>query len=99
MIESKEQNIEPKTDRREDSIRRTRVRAGKRTYFFEVRATRQGDYFITITEDKRNAEGEGKQPFDRHKIFLYKEDFDKFRTTFVETLDYVRSLDSTDETK
>lgn len=99
MTASKDLNNEPRTDRPDDSIRRTRVRAGKRTYFFEVRVTRQGDYFITITEDKRNDEGEGRQPFDRHKIFLYKEDFDKFRTMFIETLDYVESLDSADKSE
>ncbi len=56
------------------------VRAGKRTYFFDVRATRQNDYYLTITESKKKfMPGSGDKPFyEKHKIFLYKEDFEKF---------------------
>jgi hypothetical protein len=54
------------------------VRAGKRTYFFDVKATRKDDYYLTITESKKRLGKEGKVFYEKHKIFLYKEDFDKF---------------------
>lgn len=54
------------------------VRAGKRTYFFDVKATRKEDYYLTITESKKRLGKEGKIFYEKHKIFLYKEDFDKF---------------------
>jgi len=65
------------------------VRAGKRrTYFFDVRETRGKDYFITITESKRRFNDEG---YDRHKLFIYKEDFNKFLEALSETVDYVKT--------
>jgi hypothetical protein len=54
------------------------VRAGKRTYFFDVKATRKDDYYLTITESKKRLGKEGKVFYEKHKIFLYKEDFEKF---------------------
>lgn len=54
------------------------VRAGKRTYFFDVKATRKEDFYLTITESKKRLGKEGKVFYEKHKIFLYKEDFDKF---------------------
>jgi hypothetical protein len=54
------------------------VRAGKRTYFFDVKATRKDDYYLTITESKKRLGNEGKIFYEKHKIFLYKEDFEKF---------------------
>ena len=54
------------------------VRAGKRTYFFDVKTTKGNDYYLTITESKRKVEKDGHFAYDKHKIFLYKEDFDKF---------------------
>jgi len=54
------------------------VRAGKRTYFFDVKATRTDDYYLTITESKKRIGKEGKVFYEKHKIFLYKEDFEKF---------------------
>jgi len=54
------------------------VRAGKRTYFFDVKATRKDDYYLTITESKKRLGKEGKVFYEKHKVFLYKEDFDKF---------------------
>jgi hypothetical protein len=53
------------------------VRAGKRTYFFDVKATRKEDYYLTITESKKRLGKEGKIFYEKHKIFLYKEDFEK----------------------
>ena len=67
------------------------VKAGRRTYFFDVRATRGDDYFLTITESRKMQNPDGSFSYDRHKIFLYKEDFDKFVHGLSETLDYIRS--------
>jgi hypothetical protein len=68
------------------------VRAGKRTYFFDVKATRAGDYYLTITESKRRFNNnQGKYYYEKHKVFLYKEDFEKFKkglensVTFIQT--------------
>ena len=66
------------------------VRAGKRTYFFDVKATKGAkDYFLTITESKRRNNPDGSFVYDKHKIFLYKEDFDKFRQGLDEVIDYI----------
>jgi len=65
-----------------------KVRAGKRTYFFDVKATKGDDYYITITESKKRYEDGG---YLKHKIFLYKEDFNKFSEAFTVTVDYVKS--------
>ncbi|MCZ6776772.1 MAG: DUF3276 family protein [Ignavibacteria bacterium] len=71
-----------------DEIFTKRVRAGKRTYFFDVKATKsQKDFYITITESKRIGEDE----YEKHKIFLYKEDFDKFKEALAETVEHVQS--------
>lgn len=67
------------------------VRAGKRTYFFDVKSTRGGrDFYLTITESKRRQERDGSFSFDKHKIFLYKEDFDKFIGGLEEVVAYIR---------
>jgi hypothetical protein len=66
----------------------TKIRAGKRTYFFDVKETRSSDYYITITESKRRFSGEG---YDKHKIFLYKEDFNKFMACLNDTIDHVKT--------
>jgi hypothetical protein len=79
--ESNEQKIE--------SVYSKRIRAGKRrTYFFDVRATRSNDYFLTITESRKRFNDNG---YDRHKIFLYKEDFNKFSKALTEAVDYVKT--------
>jgi hypothetical protein len=76
-------------EKRSDSIYSKRVRAGKRrTYFLDVRTTRGNDYYLTITESRKRFSGEG---YDRHKIFLYKEDFNKFIKGLNETVDYVKT--------
>ncbi len=67
------------------------VRAGKRTYFFDVKATKgNNDYYLTITESKRRQENDGSFTFDKHKIFLYKEDFDKFQEGLAEVIGYIK---------
>ncbi len=71
-----------------DEIFTRRVRAGKRTYFFDVKSTKsEKDFYITVTESKRIGEDE----YEKHKIFLYKEDFDKFRDALAETVQYVQT--------
>lgn len=65
------------------------VRAGKRTYFFDVKATRKDEYYLTITESKKRYEQDGKFHFEKHKIFLYKEDFEKFIDGINEVVDYI----------
>ena len=72
-----------------ESVYSKRIRAGKRrTYFFDVRATRGNDYYITITESRKKFNEDG---YDRHKIFLYKEDFNKFLKALTEAVDYVKT--------
>lgn len=66
------------------------VKAGRRTYFFDVRATRAGDYFLTITESRKKTNPDGSFVFDRHKIFLYKEDFSKFGDGLSEVVDFIK---------
>jgi len=65
------------------------VRAGKRTYFFDVKATRKDDYYLTITESKKRLGKEGKVFYEKHKIFLYKEDFDKFAEGLKDAITYI----------
>ncbi len=80
---------ENRNDTRNESLFSKRIKAGKRrTYFFDVRATRGNDYFITITESKKRFDDNG---YDRHKMFLYKEDFNKFLAGLTETINYVKT--------
>ena len=65
------------------------VKAGKRTYFFDVKKTKNNDYFLTITESKRITESEDKVSYEKHKIFLYQEDFEKFLAGMQEAVDFV----------
>ena len=66
------------------------VRAGKRTYFFDVKTTKTNDYYLTITESKKQFTEDGKFTFIKHKIFLYKEDFDKFMEGVNEGMNFIR---------
>ncbi len=66
-----------------------RVRAGKRTYFFDVKATRSNDYYLTITESKRKYKDDG-YTYEKHKIFLYKEDFNKFLKALTQTVNHIK---------
>ncbi len=67
------------------------VRAGKRTYFFDVKATRRNDYYLTITESKKRFGKDGKSFYEKHKIFLYKEDFEKFAEGLNEVVEYIKT--------
>lgn len=75
-------------EKRNESIHSIRLKAGKRrTYFFDVRNTKGNDYFLTITESVKRFNDDG---YDRHKIFLYKEDFNKFIKGLTEAIDYIK---------
>lgn len=65
------------------------LRAGRRTYFFDVRETKAGDYYLTITESKKNTSEDGSFSYKKHKIYLYKEDFENFREILNDTTSYV----------
>ncbi len=73
-----------------DPILTRAVKAGRRTYFFDVRATRGDDYFLTITESRKTTAPDGSVSFDRHKIFLYKEDLQKFSDGLREVSEFIR---------
>lgn len=81
--------MEENKDQEKVEIYSQRVRAGKRTYFFDIKSTRSNDYYLTITESKRRFKDEGYF-YEKHKIFLYKEDFDKFLEALQGTVDYVK---------
>jgi hypothetical protein len=74
-----------------DEIFSKLVRAGKRTYFFDVKATKRNDYYLTITESKKRYDQDGKFHFEKHKLFLYKEDFEKFADGLSEVFDYIKN--------
>jgi len=76
-------------EKRSDSVYSKRIKAGKRrTYFFDIKATKSNDYFLTITESRKRFDDDG---YDRHKIFLYKEDFNKFVKGLSEAVDFVKT--------
>lgn len=76
-------------ERKQESVFSKRIKAGKRrTYFFDVKATRGNDYFLTITESRKRFDDDG---YDRHKVFIYKEDFNKFAKALNETIDYIKT--------
>ena len=69
-----------------------RVRAGKRTYFFDVKETRGKDLYMTITESKRSFDNSGNVHYSKHKLFLYREDFEKFEDGFIDATDKIKEL-------
>lgn len=73
-----------------DELYSVPVKAGKRIYYFDVKATRGGDYYLTITESRKKQMRDGSFTIDKHKIHLYKEDFQKFGEGFKEVVDYVK---------
>lgn len=77
-------------ERSGDDVYSRPVRAGKRTYFFDVKATKGNDYYLTITESKRRIEKDGRFAYDKHKIFLYKEDFEKFSQGLEEVIEFIK---------
>ncbi len=82
-----------KHDNERDEVFSKAVRAGKRTYFFDVKSTRAEDYYLTITESKRRFNNETQKFFfEKHKLFLYKEDFEKFAAGLQEAVNKVKEL-------
>lgn len=81
------EDFDKRSDNQREEVYSKKIRAGKRTYFFDVKATRGNDYYLIITESKRGFE-DGQ--FVKHKIFLYKEDFNKFLTGLSDTIGYVK---------
>lgn len=72
------------------------VRAGKRTYFFDVKSTKGNDLYITMTESKKTADN-GRENYQKHKIFLYKEDFEKFQKGLEEVIEKIKEIRNNDE--
>ena len=70
------------------------VKAGKRTYFFDVKATKGNDYYLTITESKKRIGDDGRFQYEKHKLFLYKEDFDKFTDGMLEAINFIKDRNS-----
>lgn len=89
MEEAKEKKEGTEITEREEIFSKA-VRAGKRTYFFDVKATRRNDYYLTITESKKRYHKDGRFFYEKHKIFLYKEDFDKFTDGLTEAIEYIK---------
>jgi hypothetical protein len=96
MIEQRNDKNETAEDSEHREIFSRAVRAGKRTYFFDVKATRRNDYFLTITESKKRFHKDGRFFFEKHKIFLYKEDFEKFADGFGEVIDFIKTVKASD---
>lgn len=66
------------------------VRAGKRTYFFDVKSTRNGDYFLTITESRKKTASDGSSQYTKNKIYLYKEDFAKYSDGLCDVVNFIK---------
>ncbi len=82
--------MEDNKDKENVEIYSKRVKAGKRTYFFDIKSTRSNDYYVTITESKKRFKDDGFF-YEKHKIFLYKEDFAKFIDALQSTIDHVKT--------
>ncbi len=89
MADGTEKNDEVVKTEREEIFSKS-VRAGKRTYFFDVKTTRRNDYYLTLTESKKRFNRDGRFYFEKHKIFLYKEDFEKFTVGLTEAIEYIK---------
>ena len=81
--------MEGKENYEREEIFSKSVRAGRRTYFFDVRSTRAEDYYMTITESKKFSNEDGSAHYKKHKIYLYKEDFEEFAASFKEVSDFI----------
>ena len=81
--------MENQNDYNAEEIFSKALRAGRRTYFFDVRETKAGDYYLTITESKKFTNEDGTFYYKKHKIYLYKEDFAEFNSSLKETCDFI----------
>jgi len=86
----KNEELEKNGENMREEIFSKVVRAGKRTYFLDVKATRRNDYYLTITESKKRFNRDGRHYFEKHKVFLYKEDFDKFTENLQEVIEFIK---------
>lgn len=92
--------MENKDGANKDGVLSIPVRAGKRTYFFDVKVTRNDEYYLTITESKKRFSNEqGKFTYEKHKLFLYKEDFEKFNNAFADAIKFIETGEKPDMTK
>lgn len=82
-------NMESKGSNNREEIFSESLRAGRRTYFFDVRETKAGDYYLTITESKKSTNEDGTFYFKKHKIYLYKEDFEGFKECLEKTTNFI----------
>jgi hypothetical protein len=88
-VENQEEKKNPAPDTKREIFSKA-VRAGKRTYFFDVKSTRNNEYYLTITESKRKFSDDGNFRYEKHKLFLYPEDFEKFSRSLEEIIQYIR---------
>ena len=88
-VDNKEEMKSPE-NRFKQEVHSKVIRAGKRTYFFDVKSTRNEEYYLTITESKKKYFDNGKFHYEKHKLFLYKEDFEKFADSLEEVIQYIR---------
>lgn len=91
VLRKNEKDMDELENKSQEEIYSNSVRAGRRTYFFDVKKTRSGELFLTITESKKMFSDTGNFQFERHKIFLYKEDFEKFQNGLQEALNYIKN--------
>ena len=87
-VDSKEEKKDSQ-ERYRQEIHSNVIRAGKRTYFFDVKSTRNNEYYLTITESKKKFTDKGKFHYEKHKVFLYQEDFEKFKNSLEEVIDFI----------
>jgi hypothetical protein len=87
-VESKEERKKPEDKFRQEIYSKV-MRAGKRTYFFDVKSTRNDEYYLTITESKKKYSDNGKFHYEKHKVFLYQEDFEKFTENLEDVIRFI----------
>lgn len=90
MMEDNE-NYSENNHRSREEVYSKSVRAGKRTYFFDVKSTKKDDYYLTITESKKRFRPDGSVYYEKHKLFLYKEDFEKFAEGLNDVVQFIRT--------
>jgi hypothetical protein len=91
MMEEGKEFQEGMENNEREEIFSNAVRAGKRTYFFDVKSTRRNDFYLTITESKKRYHKDGRFFYEKHKVFLYKEDFEKFLDGLNESIEFIRN--------
>jgi hypothetical protein len=97
MIEQNNERYDENEEFENRDVFSKTIRAGKRTYFFDVKETRKKDQFLTITESKKRFHKDGHFYFEKHKIFLYKEDFEKFTEGLSDVLDFIKTVNFSKE--